>query len=186
MESKMTFRNIRLAPFCLYFLLVISLGPFSIAFAQEHKAGKDKEENYINSGSFEGGEIADDLDVKEMKWSKHGKYERIILYISKWGGHDKPKETKPADVPGYFKISSGKNHENLDVQLGGYRAFTAKLPRLEKSNMIRDITLPTGEKLATGNGFSFVIGFKIPVQFEVFELHSPARIVIDFKRSKPL
>jgi hypothetical protein len=179
------FRKIRLSPFCLYFLLTIVLAFFSFAFAQEHKAAKDKQDNYISSGSFEGGEITDGLDVKEMKYASHGKYERIILYIYKWGGHDKPEGTEPVDVPGHFKISSGKNNENLDVQLGGYRAFTAKLPRFEKSNLIRDITLPTGEKIVTGNGFSFVIGFKIPVKFEVFELHSPARIVIDFKRSKP-
>ena len=178
--------NIRLSAFCLYFLLSITLMFLSIAFAQEHNAGKDKQHNYISSGSFEGGEVTDGLDVKDVKWVKHGKYERIILYIYKWGGNDKPEETKPVDVPGYFKISSGKNDESLDVQLGGYRAFTAKLPHFEKSNLIRDITLPTGEKLVTGNGFSFAIGFKIPVRFEVFELHSPARIVIDFKRSKPL
>ena len=185
-ELKMMLPGVRFLPFCSYFLVGIAFALFSIAFAREQEAGKEKQDNYITSGSFEGGEITDGLDVGDMKWMKRGKYERIILYVYKSGGHDKSEGIEPVDVPGYFKISSGENDENLNVELGGYRTFTAKLPRFEKSSLIRDITLPTGEKLAPGNGFSFVIGFRIPVQFEVFELQSPARIVIDFKRSKPL
>lgn len=180
----MTLRGVRFLRFCSYFLVGVTFALFSIAYARGEKAGKDKQNNYVSSGSFEGGEVTDGLDVGDMKWMKHGKYERIILYIYKWGSHDKSEGIEPVDVPGYFKISSGKTHKKLNVALGGYRAFTAKLPRFEKSNLIRDITLPTGEQLATGSGYSFVIGFKIPVQFEVFELHSPARIVIDFKRSR--
>ena len=62
----MMFAGIRLSSLCFYLLLGITLTFSPIAFAQEHRAEKDKQHNYISSGSFEGGEITDGLDVKEM------------------------------------------------------------------------------------------------------------------------
>ena len=151
----------------------------------ESDPGKDNEtdEGYVSSGSITGGEITDGLDVKNVRWAIRKGFERIVFDVYKWGGYEKPEGTEPAEVPGYFEVSGKRNENGLLVRIGGYRSFSAQFPELKDSDLIEEISINRNEKLADDSGFIIEIDLKKPVIYKAFELHDPARIVVDLKEA---
>ena len=85
---------------CAFFLA--AFGPVSTAEVQ--KAQKVKKGNYITEGSFVGGEFADGLDVKTIRWADHRNYERLVFDIYRWGGPNSPEGLLPNEYPGSFEM----------------------------------------------------------------------------------
>lgn len=134
---------------------------------------------FKTSGHITGGEITDGLDVKEVRWAPRKGFERLVFDVYKWGGYEKPEGTEPVEVPGYFEVSMSKDENKMEIRLGGYRSFSAELPELNDSKLIESITINKNEKLADDSGYILDVVLKRSSAFKAFELHKPARIVID-------
>ena len=137
-----------------------------------------KHGSYINTGSVYGGEIADGLDVKNIRWADRGNFERLVFDVYKWGGPTNPEGLLPNEYSGTFKFEF-INEAEVEATFDGYRAFTAKFPEFAKSDLVKDIKLMVDEENSGDSRFKIKIYFKQPVKIEVFELYSPARIVVD-------
>lgn len=166
-----------------YLLLILSISLCTINFTTLSYAEKSivnnfKHGSYFNSGSVYGGEIADGLDVKNVRWADRGNFERLVFDIYKWGGPTNPEGILPNEYSGTFKFEFINETEVVAV-FDGYRAFTAKFPEFAKSDLVEDMQINTDEENAGDSRFKININFKQPVQIEVFELFSPARIVVD-------
>jgi len=165
----------------LYLLLLglVTILNFNILLcAEELSAKKLKHGNYINTGSFKGGEIADGLDVKYIRWAHRKNFERLVFDIYKWGGPTSPEGILPNEYPGTYKFEFVSERE-VDISFEGYRAFTAEFPKFEKSDLVSEIKFLNDEENASDSGFNIKIYFKQPVKIKVFQLYSPARIVVD-------
>ena len=166
--------------FLIFSVPLIILNFHLLLSAEELKSKKYKEGKYINSGSFRGGEITDSLDLKNIRWADRDEFERLVLDIYKWGGPSNPEGILPNVYPGTYEFKFLSDTE-VQVSIEGYRAFTAKIPDLKKSGLIREIIIDRNEYYASDTGFTFTIFFNKPVKIEVFELYSPARVVVDIK-----
>lgn len=146
------------------------------------KAEKENKQGvFIISGSIVGGKVTDGLDIKRVRWATHEGYERLVFDVYMWGGPEKPEGVETVDEPGHFQISMHENDKILEVQLSGYRSFTAKIPELNTSKLIQKISKNTDEENADDSGFLLSIELKNTAEFRALELHSPARIVLDLK-----
>ena len=151
--------------------------------AEELSAKKYKEGNYVNTGSFRGGEIADGLDIKNIRWADRNDFERLVFDIYKWGGPSAPEGILPNVYPGTYEFRF-INEKEVRVTIEGYRALTADIPDFNKSDLIKEIRIEESEAGASDTGFRFIIYFNEPVKMEVFELYSPARVVVDVKKDE--
>ena len=134
--------------------------------------------DYKTSGYFNGGKMTDSLDVRTVRWHKHEEYERLVFDIYAWGGVFGDSPYQQTNETGLYQI--GKEEEgslSLDGELSGYRDFSAKMPTLNKSKLIKKMQVfPNHE-----NSFLFTLTLKSPASYKVFTLKNPARIIIDIK-----
>ena len=169
----------------LFYLLlfIVLVNENFLLYAEVLNAGNEKKDIYnFTHGSIQGGQIADGLDVKNVRWGKHDGFERLVFDIYKWGGPTKPEGIIPNDYPGSFELIF-QNELILYLRLNGYRAFSADPPDLYDSKLLEKAELQISEETADDSGYDFLIKLKQPVKLEVFELDSPARIVLDFKQT---
>jgi len=159
-------------------ILTITLNFSHFLHAEKISVKKFKHGEYISSGLVSGGEIADGLDVKNIRWADRGNFERLVFDIYKWGGPTNPTGILPNEYPGTYKFEF-KSHAEVEASFEGYRAFTASFPAFNKSNLVSEIAIIRDEENADDSSFRIKILFKQPVSIEVFELNSPARIVMD-------
>ena len=164
--------------FLILLILTITLNFNYFLHAEKLMVKGAKHGEYIGSGSIHGGEIADGLDVKNIRWADRGNFERLVFDIYKWGGPTNPAGILPNDYPGTFKFEFITETE-VQARFDGYRAFTASFPKFEKSDLVSEIAIIRDEENADDSSFRIKIYFKRPVKIEVFELFSPARIVVD-------
>lgn len=169
--------------FSILLTLVFILNFNFFAHAEKIGAQKFKHGEYTSSGSISGGEISDGLDVKNIRWADRDNFERLVFDIYKWGGPTNPEGIVPNDYPGTFNFEF-KSEKEVVVSFEGYRAFTARFPKLLKSKLVSEISIVRDEKNAGDSEFKIKIYFKQPVKIEVFELYSPARIVVDIIENK--
>ncbi len=138
---------------------------------------RDKKHNvYLSYGSVTGGEITDGKDIYRIRWGKHSTFERIVFDIH-YG--DSEEDYGPVDVPCYFEIRYVPSRLKFEVDFSGAREASATIPILARSRLISYIDF---RNLYGDSSVGYVIKLKRPVKFEVFELHNPARVVIDIKR----
>ena len=113
-----------------------------------------------------------------VRFDKHKDYERIVLdFVDKEAYSPVDKKGTPSDfLPKYWLTNEGApNRIVFEFQT---RNAIGKLPDLAKSTLVRRCyTIPTLDDA----GARFVIEFKKDLEFEVFELHKPARLVIDVR-----
>lgn len=162
----------------ILFFLIFSFYSTGISQSEKTDANRFKQGNYVDSGLIKGGEIADGLDVKNIRWANRGNFERLVFDIYKWGGPTNPEGILPNDYPGTFTFEF-LNEKKVQATFDGYRAFTAQLPTFEKSELVNEIIILRGEEDGDDSSHKIKIIFKKPVTIEVFELYSPARIVVD-------
>ena len=164
--------------FLILFVFIITFNFNLFSNAEKLSVKNFKHGNYINTGSIHGGEIADGLDVKNIRWADRSNFERLVFDIYKWGGPTNPEGILPNDYSGTFKFEFISDTE-IDVSFEGYRAFTAKPPKFTKSDLVSEMKIIQDEEDAGDSEFEIKIIFNKPVKIEVFELYSPARIVVD-------
>jgi len=167
----------------IIFIVSITINYNLLLRAENLTANKFKHGEYFSTGSIRGGEIADGLDVKNIRWADRDNYERLVFDIYKWGGPTNPEGIVPNDYPGTFNFKF-KNEKEVIVSFEGYRAFTTKFPKLSKSKLVSEIRIVRDEENAGDSEYKIEIYFKRPVKLEVFELYSPARIVVDIIENK--
>jgi len=142
-------------------------------------AAKGKTGTYIARGSFTGGEVTDGRDVHDIEWSVHEGFERIEIRIheAKWLDSE---NAPPAVLPCWFSVSREDFPARLLVVVRGTRMFSAAPPELPPATLVRGyyriIYLDDA-----GSMFAFEINND--TEFEVFERHDPAVIVIDIRET---
>lgn len=133
---------------------------------------------YKSSGYFTGGKMTDGLDVRTVRWHKHKGYERLVFDIYAWDGVFGDKPYQKTNETGVYQIGKEEGGSlSLDGELSGYRAFSAKMPYLNKSKLIKKMQVFPNDE----NSFLFTFTLKSPASYKVFTLKNPARIIIDIK-----
>lgn len=158
----------------LFLTFLMLLMPI-VSESEIREASIDKKDVYISSGTVQGGEITDGMDIRDIRWSKHITFERIVLHIYK---SEDGKKGLPAPVPCHFEIEYEQRPFRLVFTLSGVRRFSATFPKLTGSNLINDIH----KIIYPDNSVAkFAVELKEPIEYEVFELHNPAMIVVDIR-----
>jgi len=140
-------------------------------------AAEGKNGTYIARGSFTGGEVADGRDVHNIEWSAHDGFERLEIRIheGKWSDS---KNAEPAAVPCRFTGSREDFPARLVVRGSGTRMFSSGPPELPDDALIdgyyRIVYLDD-------SGAMFAFDVESDTEFEVYEMHDPAVIVVDIR-----
>jgi len=151
--------------------------PRSAPTVVDTTASTGKSSTYISLGSFTGGEMTDGKDVHDIEWSRQDGFERIGIRIheGKWGDSE---NAIPATVPCRFTVRREDFPARLLVVVSGTRMFSASPPELPSEALItgyyRIVYLDDA-------GVMFAFDLKTDTEFEVFEGHDPAAIVIDVR-----
>ncbi len=153
--------------------MVLLFSGFALAYLE---APLDKQNRYLaEPQAVQGGEITDGRDLRRIRWGRHPDFERVVLDIYE-GAYD---EKGPAvSIPCYFVVEYEYYPFRFIVTLGGIRAINAELGEVPQSSLIRETySLP----YLDDSGFKLALALNRPVEYEVFELHEPGRIVIDLR-----
>jgi hypothetical protein len=140
-------------------------------------ASTGKSGAYISLGSFTGGEITDGKDVHDIDWSRQDGFERVEIRIheARWGDSE---NAGPVDVPCRFTVRREDFPARLTVVVSGTRMFSASSPELPSEALVtgfyRIVYLDDA-------GVMFAFDLNNDTEFEVFETHDPAVIVIDVR-----
>ena len=149
--------------------------------SQTIKEPVGKKNIYLDSGKVKGGQGTDGKDLYSIKFGKHDTFERLVLIIHELTTDENlvPKgDSPPAAKPGLFWVTYEAYPFRLVFQLEGIRTRSASFPDFSGSEYIS--YMYRIHPLDWGNE-RFAVTFKKPIKFEVFELHNPARIVVDIK-----
>lgn len=145
--------------------------------AVDTTAAMSKSGTYISRGSFSGGEMTDGKDVHDIDWSRQDGFERIRIHIheGKWGDSE---NAVPASVPCRFTVRREDFPARLLVTVSGTRMFSASPPELPSEGLVtgfyRIVYLDDA-------GAMFAFDLETGTEFEIFEEHDPAVIVIDIR-----
>jgi len=129
--------------------------------------------------SFSGGSIVNGLDIGLVRLGQSHTYTRLIFDSYKWEGYAQIPVQK-VNHSGTYIFTYDAKHKIITAILDGYQAFSALVGNhddLYKDNtMVSTIHL---DEYLDKSGFKFTIELKQEARIKVFELHNPARIVID-------
>ena len=124
---------------------------------------------------------AGSADVQLIRFHRHGQFERLVLDFHAWEGYEKigEKTATIARPSGYFaRFEEAPFRLYFEVASRYSHGIENHLPDLTKSELVRRIyPVP----LFDDASIAFAIELEGPVEFEIFELHEPARIVIDLR-----
>ena len=131
-----------------------------------------EERSYIevSDDSFDGGVVADKLDVKQIREGKHGDYVRLVFDVYNSKG--------VAKSVGRYKAQYHASQDDIVVVLNGYRKFSASLPSFSAQSVIEQIYF---EEYLDGNSYKLHIKLRQDAKVRIFDLKSPARIIFDIK-----
>jgi hypothetical protein len=143
--------------------------------SQTIKARVGKKDIYLDSGKVQGGlGKSGGMDVYDIRFSKHGTFERVVFEI-----HER-LINKPYDTPCFYEVTYEQYPFRLVVDLDSTRSdFSADFPNFSNSDYISGVNHLLSYDW--GN-YNLALILKKPIKYEVFELHNPARIVIDIKK----
>jgi len=132
-----------------------------------------KTENYLTDLNFSDG-IQTGYELHQVRWGDHRTFERVVLEFS--GGSDIQAGALPQ-----MEISTEKYPVRVTIRLPGapYRSdsiFTSPDP-FAKSRMLSRLNI---FDLCGGNQFLALIPAR-PLEYDVFALENPARLVIDLR-----
>ena len=115
---------------------------------------------------FEGGYLSDGLDISNIRQSQHGNMLRLV-FDSKGDSNGKVGSYSFVYYPDKYLITT---------VLGGYRNFSATLPKFSEDSMVEKIYM---DEYLDDSGYKFHIKLREDVKVKVFNLENPARIVLD-------
>lgn len=125
--------------------------------------------------TFEGGVMSDGLNLKFMREGNHGDYLRLVFDTYAWLDGN----SQPATSVGHYTANYNPASGVITVVIQGYRAFSAPFPDFASKSIVEKIYL--GEYL-DDSGYKFHIKLRDFVKIRVFNLKSPARLIIDIKK----
>ncbi|MBM4275236.1 MAG: hypothetical protein FJ134_12355 [Deltaproteobacteria bacterium] len=150
--------------------------------AQKAQVGKKK--IYHELGRVMGGQRTDGKDLFNITFGKHDDFERLVLDIHEWVTDENllsKGKAPPTDIPCSFEVYYEEYPFRLVFDLEGVREMSATFPNISASNYISNIY----ELFAHSWGnVRFAVTLKKPINYEVFELHNPAKIVADIKEGE--
>ena len=159
--------NIRL----ILVLCLICVWPASA----ENTATIDKTGAYQRSGKIVGGELTDGRDIRNIRWAQQRGYERIVLDVY-MGNYEGLGPAVPRAC--HFEVSYSPGNRILKVMVAGTRRFSARFPDTARSRLIRGFKrVPSYDD----SSHTFQIQLSRSVEYEVFELRDPGRIVLDIR-----
>jgi hypothetical protein len=142
------------------------------------KAHLGKQDTYRDSGTVQGGELgADGIDLFSISFAKHDTFERLVFDLHKWNMPGDP----PAVRPSFFLVAYEKYPYRLVFEIEGIRMVNATFPNFAGSTYINNLHVAGS---LGDSGVKYALTLKKPIEFEIYELHQPARIVVDIKGSK--
>jgi hypothetical protein len=162
------------------FLLLLILVP-TTSESQPIQAGVGKKNVYRDSGKVIGGQRTDGKDLYSIKYGQHDTFERLVIGIHQWVTDEKgaSKAGPPAAIPCSFEVTYEEYPFRLVFDFEGVRWRSATFPKFPGSDYLSDIHSIFAH--SWGND-RFAVILKQPIKYEVFELHNPAKIVVDIKR----
>ena len=129
--------------------------------------------------SFSGGSPVNGLDIGMVRLGQSKTFSRLIFDSYKWEGYAQIPTTRANDSGTYIFTYEPK-HKRITAILDGYQAFSALVgdheDLYEGNDMVRTIHL---DEYLDQSGFKFTIELKQEADIRVYELHNPARIIID-------
>lgn len=162
----------------IFTLLIILIAALSVIVSAK-QAPIGKTNRYLSEmGAVEGGESADGCDLRNIRWGKQPGFERVVLDIDQGAYQEKGL---PVQVPCYFKIKYEFYPYRFTVLLSGIRARNAKYQQFTGSGLIQGTYLIP---YLDDAGIMFAVALKKPVEYEIFEMHNPGRIVIDLRENR--
>ncbi|WP_416148278.1 hypothetical protein ACM26V_18920 [Salipaludibacillus sp. HK11] len=154
-------------------------GEFELADeGEERDAATTKEDNYMKGGTFVGGEVTDGRSVGNIDHGIHDSYERLVLDI--YEGSYQELEG-PAEIPNHFEVTKEAYPSRIVYTLSGIRGLPEEIPDLSNMDFFSYMeTIPLFDD-ATIQLAAYVQEF---IEFEVFEMHDPAKIVTDVREAE--
>ncbi|MFW5785237.1 MAG: hypothetical protein ACOCW1_03535 [Chitinispirillaceae bacterium] len=159
--------------------LLVTVFSALILFSSTHAdAPLEKTGTYkTTADSVQGGKFTDGKDLRNIRWGVNEGFERIVLDIHYGSSY---KKGPPAEVPCRYKVKYEYYPFRFTVEMSGIRAVNAEFGPLEKSTLVRETyRIP----YLDDSGMKFAVSLKKPVEYEIFELHDPARIVLDIRQN---
>lgn len=129
-------------------------------------------------GEASGGSISDGLDVGEIRLGRHSGFERLVFDVTYWEGAGKAAG-QAASSPGHFRIQPLVAGQEYVIELGGFRALSAHLPRFAKDSRILSLSRRKGEAFEDDSTLSLRLAIRPGLCYRAFTLDNPARIVVD-------
>lgn len=121
-------------------------------------------------------------DVYRLRWHDHGDYERIVLDLAAFADPAKAQAQDPEElaVPGTYRVDYERYPCRVvfDLVARGFSA-SADIPDFAgNSRLIRELhRIP----VLDDSTVLFALVLNAPAEIEVFDLHGPARIVVDIR-----
>ena len=139
-----------------------------------------KEKHFIsNVESFSGGLPVGGLDIGMVRLGQSSAYTRLIFDTYYWEGYAQ-LPVRTANDSGTYIFTYEPKNRRITAILDGYQAFSALVGNHEDlyvgNNMVKTIHL---DEYLDKSGFKFTIELKQEAKIRVYELHNPARIIID-------
>jgi hypothetical protein len=145
----------------------------------KRRTGRKRQYTYVNVKSFSGGSPVNGLDIGLVRLGQSSHYTRLIFDSYKWEGYAQLPVEKVNDSGTYIFTYEPKNKRIVGI-LDGYQAFSALVgdhtDLYEGNTMIKTIHI---DEYLDKSGFKFTIELKQDAKIRVYELHNPARIIID-------
>ncbi len=129
------------------------------------------EQEESNVQHFEGGTVADGLDIKSIRKANHDSYIRLVF--------DSDGINSKAPKIGSYKVDSDPSKKLVTVVFNGYEKFSAKFPTFENFSIVEKIGFA---KYLDGSGYKIDINLRESTKIKVMALESPARLVIDVQK----
>ena len=129
------------------------------------------EQEESSAQHFEGGTVADGLDIKSIRKANHNSYVRLVF--------DSDGINSKAPKIGKYKIDYNPSKKLVTVLFNGYEKFSAKFPTFEISSIVEKIGFA---KYLDGSGYKIEIKLRESTKIKVMALESPARLVIDVQK----
>lgn len=132
-------------------------------------------ENYMRHGIFTGGEQSDAKGIGDIDYGMHEGYERIVFDIHRGSFFE---IGDPIEIPSNYEVKKESYPARLVYTLDGHRATPEEIPDLSTMDYFSYM-----EIIPLFDDMTIMMGIYLqePVEFEVFELHNPAKMVTDVR-----
>ena len=124
---------------------------------------------------FEGGYLSDGLDIAKIRQSQDGDVLRLVFDTYKVSTKSGTLGVPSKRVGSYSFVYYPEKYL-ITAIVGGYRAFSASLPKFSSSSIVEKIYM---DKYLDDSGYKFHIKLRDDAKVKVFDLQNPARIVVD-------